>query len=174
MNISSTVLLRNISFLDGNFIGTTAVYYWMSRQNRRIKIKIDENMICQGSCMFMPMEYFKRLIYPLDESSYGYYIGEQFEIMMKVWLSGGKCIVNKNTWYAHLWKGNQYKEYYLKTCGVNLPKRDTHKGREDGIKYQTEYWLKDKWPGRIHGFEWLVDKFSPVPGWPEDKSQWML
>lgn len=159
---------------DGIFIGTTAVYYWMVRQRQRKTIAVDENMICQGSCMFMPMKYFRDLIYPMDEVNYGPYIGEQFEIGMKVWLSGGRCMVNKNTWYAHLWKGDAYKLRYLQERGEHLPKRDEHDSRAAGIDYQTRYWLGNQWPDRIHDFDWLLDRFWPVPGWPDERDKWTL
>ena len=77
---------------------------------------------------------------------------------MKTWLGGGSVKVTKRTWYAHLHKGKRYgRGYYISRRSWNA-----------GLAYSSDYWLKDRWPGRLHNFEWLIDRFWSVPTWPDD------
>jgi len=33
--------------------------------------------------------------------------------------------------------------------------------------------MNNEEPGMTHKMEWLVEKFWPVPTWPEDRSKWI-
>jgi GT2 family glycosyltransferase len=130
---------------------------WWARQEANAEILVDENMAFQGSCMFMPSSLFRSLG-PLQVEGYGGFILDSEEMSNKCWLSGGKVMVNKKTYYAHLHKGKEYGRMYF------INKWELRRGR----KYHIDYWMHDRWPGAIHKFEWLVDHFWPIPGWPED------
>lgn len=140
---------------------------WMKRKGP----EIDETMSFQGSCWIMPMQYFRDLIYPMDEANYGLFIGEPQEIAMKVWLSGGRVMVNKRTWYAHLWKGRWYREKFRERYGKDYT-RVGRQERKRGNAYSLDYWFFDRWEGAKYKLEWLVEKFWPVPTWPEEREQW--
>jgi glycosyltransferase involved in cell wall biosynthesis len=146
---------------------------WMERGKGREGIYIDETMSFQGSCWMMPMRYFCDLIYPMDEANYGMFIGEPQEIGAKVWLSGGKVMVNKRTWYAHLYKGQGYRAKFLEQKGFGYT-RVGRQERKRGNAYSLDYWFFNRWPERKHDLSWLVDRFSPVPTWPEERSQWTI
>jgi hypothetical protein len=65
---------------------------------------------------------------------------------------------DKKTWYAHLHKGKQYGTSF------KLSKR---------VKYDVEekivdFWMNNKWPKQTRNFSWLVNKFWPLEGWPEN------
>src|SRR3989304_3500189 len=32
----------------------------------------------------------------------------------------------------------------------------------------AEYWMKDSWKEAVHPLSWLIDRFWPVPTWPEN------
>jgi len=123
----------------------------------RKDILIDDLMTFQGSCWFMHKDYFFNIIHPMDHENY-YFFQESQELGMKVWLSGGRVVVNKNTWYAHLHKGRFFGR------GFFLSK----KRKIESERYSTDFWVNNKWDKRIHDFKWLVDKFWPLPGWLED------
>jgi len=112
--------------------------------------KIDDLMAFQGSCWFMYRSYFYDLEL-MDEENYGQSGNEAQEIALKCWLSGGRCLVNKNTWYAHLHK----KEMNYKL----------EKGTKDKSRAQTEKWRKKGWHKQTKYLQWLIDKFYPVPTW---------
>jgi glycosyltransferase involved in cell wall biosynthesis len=62
--------------------------------------EIEETPSMQGSCYLMKREYFYWLEL-MDEKKYGTFWAESQEIGLKCWLSGGRMLVNKKTWYAH-------------------------------------------------------------------------
>lgn len=158
-------------YQNGETVGLHAKYWWYAREAARMAYDVDENMAFQGSCWFMPMDYFRRLIYPMDDANYGMFIGEPQEIGLKVWLGGGRNMLNKNVWYAHLWKGKPYRELHQKTMGFPY----TRVGYNELVKgnaYSTDFWFNNRWEKRVHDLAWLVERFWPVPGWPEDRSLW--
>jgi len=128
---------------------------WFERGKARTNIPIDDDMTSQGSCWFMHRKYFQ----PLEDRGYGTFIQEMQEIGLRAWLTGGRLVVNKNTWYAHLWKGKKWGRMY------DLSRAESKLG---------EIFSADRWfnnsalKNRVHNFEWLVDKFWPVPTWPEN------
>ncbi len=61
---------------------------------------IEETPSSQGSCWLMKKEYFYELEL-MDEETYGTFWSEFQEIGLKCWLSDGRVLVNKRTWYAH-------------------------------------------------------------------------
>jgi glycosyltransferase involved in cell wall biosynthesis len=136
---------------------------WPERGRTRIDIPIDEDMSFQGSCWFMPAKHFAWMG-GMQEEGYGTFIGEPQEIGLKTWLGGGKTMVNKLTWYAHLHKGKQYGR------GYSMPKSELVAGN----LYSVDTWMHNKWERRIHDLSWLIERFWPVPTWPEDRSLWTL
>jgi hypothetical protein len=43
-----------------------------------------------------------------------------------------------------------------------------------GNRYSVNYWMNNSWEDRIHDIEWLVERFWPVPSWPDDRSLWKM
>lgn len=128
-------------------------------------LMIDDTMSWQGSCYFLRKSYWDKL-FPngLDDVNYGTFTQEAQEIGNKVWLTGGRLVVNKNTWYAHWHKGKSGKGY-----GFSNEQYQKHMaGTERGRLYCIDHWLNDREPGIIHDFAWLLEKFWPVPTWPEN------
>jgi len=113
----------------------------------------DDIMSSQGSCWFMKKDYFHELDL-MDEVKYGTFASEFQEIGLKCWLSGGRVIVNKKTWYAHWHK--------TETRGYSLNKADGDKAVEF-----VKQWMdgKYKWEYQKHTIDWLVEHFAPVPTW---------
>jgi len=139
---------------------------WNERTENRVNILIDETMTFQGSCWFANKEEFmKRVGYLNDDpNGYGTFNSEAQELGLKYWLGGGKVMVNKKTWYAHLWKGKPYREKYLELYGKTYA-RTGHNQRLNGIAYTVDFWMNNRWENRIHDLEWLIDRFKPVPTW---------
>ncbi len=130
----------------------------------RADILIDDLMTFQGSAYFMSKKHWERLG-GLDTSLYGPFTHESQEISNKTWLSGGRCVVNKKTWYAHLHKGKKYGTGYGFTTKQWIQmKADMEFGRRACM----DIWLNNKEPGMIYDWKWLIDKFWPVPHWPQD------
>ena len=134
---------------------------WTKRAHERQDILIDEEMSSQGSCWFMQRKYFNRHIGPLDTDRYGNFVQEFQEIGLKAWLGGGRVLVNKKTWYAHLHKGKEYGRGYF------ISKGEMARGAQAAV----DYWMFDEWTQRVHDIKWLIERFWPVPHWPTNWEQ---
>ncbi len=136
---------------------------WVERAKERKDILIDDEMSSQGSCWFMSRKHFDRLG-GLQCKGYGTFIQEFQEIGNKTWLLGGRVVINKKTWYAHLHKGKTYRRgYYI-----------SQKKMVDGALYSTWFWLTDQLKDRKYNFKWLVEKFWPIPTWSLDWEKQMV
>ncbi len=134
---------------------------WLERGSERLdpKYDIDDTMSFQGSCWFMHKTWFNEFLKGMDENEiYGGWAQEPTEIGNKTWLGGGEVKVNKKTWYAHLHKGKAYGRGF----------KWDEKQIIEGHNYAANYWMNNLWAERIHDIDWLVDKFKPVPTWPDN------
>lgn len=131
------------------------------KRPERKDILIDDTPTMQGSCYFMKKSYWEKL-FPdgLDDENYGTFTQEAQEISNKAWLSGGRVVVNKKTWYAHFHKGKKGKGY-----GFSREQYKRHLiGTEKGRVYSINYWLKVT--DFKHNWNWFVtEKFPDMPGW---------
>jgi glycosyltransferase involved in cell wall biosynthesis len=88
-----------------------------------------------------------------DESLYLW--GESApETSLKCWLSGGRQILVKDVWFAHYFR-NRFP-YHMSAGGIQRNKQAT-----------KEFWLGGHYPQQKRSLAWLLDKFWPVPTWPE-------
>jgi hypothetical protein len=81
------------------------------------------------------------------------------EIAAKSWLSGGRQVVNKKTWFAHMFRTQDGFGFPYPLSG-----RQVQKARE----HSKQLWQGDLWPKAKHPLSWMLDKFYPVPGWHDD------
>jgi glycosyltransferase involved in cell wall biosynthesis len=138
-----------------------AIWPERARERSAPEYDIDDTMSFQGSFWFMHRRHFFDFLGGMSEVGYGGFSQEPQEIGNKTWLGGGRLVVNKKTWYAHLHKGTRYgRGYFMSKAEV-----------VSGHGYSARYWMENQWPDRVHDIEWLIDKFWPVPTWPED---WQL
>jgi len=133
--------------LTGNF--------WQKEHEKK-DILIDDILTFQGSCWFMHRDKFFE-IECLDDKHYNFHQEAQ-ELGFKIWLSGGRVVRNKKTWYAHLHKGARYGR------GFRLSKRLMVASEI----YSTDLWMNNKWHKQTKDLKWLIDKFWPLEGWPDD------
>jgi len=136
--------------------------HWSERTADRTDVRpLDENMKLHGSAWFMSREHYWDRLGGLDpENGAGSWNGEDIEITMKTWLGpwGGRLLVNKDTWYAHMHRGGQRpREWHVST-------RDAYRS----AAWTAEYWMANRWEERAHDVDWLIEKFWPIPGWVED------
>jgi glycosyltransferase involved in cell wall biosynthesis len=120
------------------------------------KYDIDEELSFQGSCWFMHRDHFYDMEL-MDDENWGPFWNEAQEIGFKTWLSGGKVMRNKKTWYAHLHKGKKEGR------GYQMPKH----WAVQGASYANEWLYNDKmWHKQIYPLSWLIERFMPMPTWP--------
>jgi glycosyltransferase involved in cell wall biosynthesis len=118
---------------------------------------ISETMSLQGSCFMCTREKYFEL--DLCSEEFGSWGSQGIEVACKTWLSGGRVLVNHETWYAHLFrtKGGDFGfPYHL--SGSQVSKAKAH---------ARELFFNSKWPKTIHPLSWLLEKFWPVKGWTD-------
>ncbi len=123
--------------------------------------RVDDLQTFQGSFWMMSKKKYLQ-VGGLDEKMCDLMENEPQELGFKVWLSGGRCIVNKNTWYAHMHKNEQPRDVNGRTWKLS------YKAMRETGRFQTWYWMNNKWPLRARDIEWFVDHFWPIPSWPEN------
>lgn len=116
-----------------------------------------ETMSIQGSCFMLTKEkYFKLDICSEEFHSWGQ---QGVEVACKTWLSGGRVISNLNTWYAHMFRTNNFGGF---------PYSNPQPLIDENRELSRELFQRDKWNKAIHKFQWLLDKFNP-PYWKISK-----
>lgn len=107
---------------------------------------VTETMCLQGSCWLVTRETYWD--WDLGDESLGSWGGQGAELGIKAWYNGGKCVTNKNCYYAHLFREKEEDFPY---------KRDKAK-----IKVTTDEILKRYKDRRIAG---LIKLFNYPADW---------
>jgi len=120
---------------------------------------IDETPQIHGSGWFMTKDRFFDLGgFPVTDL-YGH-AQEPLWLALRNWFAGGKVMVNKKCWYAHLHQETKDK-------GFNLG----HRAEERTYNLVATHFMSDP---QIEGF---IDRFWPMPTWPEDwkeqRAKWL-
>ena len=117
-----------------------------------------ETMSLQGSCFMMTKEkYFELNICDEEFGSWG---NQGIEVATKTWLTGGRVLVNHNTWYAHMFR----------TQGGDFSFPYEQKGNEVSkckAKVRKVLW-KNQLPNQKHPLSWLIKRFMPIKNWTEE------
>ena len=112
--------------------------------------QVCEVMSNLGATWFSTVRYWWQ-IGGHDESLYTW--GESApETSLKCWLGGGRQLLNKNVWFAHMFR--RRFPYAISGPAIKQNKART-----------KEYWLNGEYPLQVQPVEWLVRRFAPVPTW---------
>ena len=122
------------------------------------KTGFTETMSLQGSCFMATKKLYQKL--NLCDETLGSWGNQGLEVACACWLSGGRVLVNHNTWYAHMFR----------TQGGDFSFPYEQRGRE---VQKTKNYIKDKFwdmkhPTQIYSVKWLLEKFTPVKGWSDE------
>jgi len=141
----------------GRFDNTLHWQYWRRYHHRRPDANQDiaDVMSSVGACFLMHRDHYLALD-GLDEG-HGFWGQVGTEVACKSWLSGGRQVVNKKTWFSHLFRVGTMK----------FPYPLSGNAQERARVYSRDLWLNDKWPKAVHPLSWLIDKFKPIPSWHE-------
>lgn len=139
-------------------------YHHTFKERPASRGNIVDVMSSVGAAFFMRRERFFELG-GLDEAhgSWG-----QFgtEIACKSWLSGGRHVVNKNTWFAHLFR-TQGGDF-----GFPYPMKGSD--QDKARAHSRKLWLENTWPGQTRPLSWLIEKFAPLPDWHDPQNAEVL
>lgn len=138
------------------FDNTLHFQYWGEYKSKQ-KGDLVETMSLQGSCFLVTREKYFDL--ELCDEAHGSWGQQGVEVACKTWLSGGRVIVSKKTWYAHMFR----------TQGGDFGFPYPNPGIEKARAYSRDLWIGGKWPKAKHSLSWLIERFAPVPDWDVSK-----
>lgn len=128
--------------------------YWRAYKKRAGSGPLVETMSLLGACWMMRRERYWELG-GLDEL-HGSWGQMGTEVACKSWLSGGKLLCNRTTWFAHLFRTQK---------GFGFPYHLSGRQVSQARAHSRWLWEQGNWEKAIHPLSWLVEKFAPVPGW---------
>lgn len=135
-------------------------FKYFGEYKRQQKGDIVETMSLQGSCFMVTQDKYWEL--ELCDESWGSWGQQGTEVALKTWLSGGRVVCNKKTWYAHLFRTRK---------GFTWPYPPPGKSQRNARKLSKDIFLNDKWDKAVHPLSWLIGKFAPIPDWEEHVSR---
>lgn len=119
---------------------------------------ITETMSLQGSCWMLTRDKFWGL--GICDENFGSWGSQGIEVAVKTWLSGGRVMVNKKTWYAHMFR--------TQGGDFGFPYPMSGSAQEKAKTFARDLFFNNKWDKQVHPLSWLVEKFWPVKGWSEE------
>ena len=128
-----------------------AGYRWDIKSEEKKDVMIDDIMITQGSFVFMTRKWFDKMGF-MQLEGYTGWGQEGEEVCMKTVLNGGRAVVDKNTWYAHLHKGQMHGRMYKWTTV------------EPSYDYSYNYWVNE----HKDFFVKLIKDNLPIPNFHAD------
>ena len=118
---------------------------------------IVETMSLQGSAFMCTREKYWDL--NICDEEFGSWGSQGIEVACKFWLSGGRVLVNKKTWYAHCFRTKAEFGFPYPISGKQI---------QNAKRKARDMFFKNKWGRAIRPLSWLVEKFWPVPGWKDE------
>ena len=142
---------------------------WPERAEEYEDEMLITDMGYQGSMWFMQREHWHRIGGMNPDDGYGTFGEEPQELGLKTQLGPweGEVMRNKKTWYAHWSKPMEHWHTDPGEAG-RVPTNEFHAAND----WAFQYWWNNRWEERLHDFEWLIDKFWPIPKWP-DNWKWL-
>lgn len=117
-----------------------------------------ETMSLQGSCFMLTKERYFAL--DVCDEAFGSWGSQGLEVGIKSWLSGGRVLCNKRTFYAHCFR--------TQGADFGFPYPLSGNQVEHAKNMAREIFFKNKWPLQVRNIDWLIEKFWPVSGWEEE------
>lgn len=127
-------------------------FKWDERTLKEWDIPIAETAEFQGSCWFQTKEWYQRMHFMQIEGYTGWG-QESEELALTTVKNGGKVMTNKNTFYAHLHKGERYGRMYWMSRQEN----------RESYLYAYNKWIVEE----NDFFISYIERFPRMPGWPD-------
>lgn len=120
-----------------------------------------ESMSLQGSCFMLTRDKYWEL--NIGNEEYGSWGSQGLQVACSFWLSGGRVLINLNTYYAHLFR-TQGGDF-----GFPYPQAQSKINRAKA-KAKDKF-FNNKFEKQTRPIIWLVDKFWPVKMWTEEQRE---
>lgn len=112
---------------------------------------LTESMSIQGSAFMLTKERYQTL--NICDEEFGNWGNQGIEVACKTWLSGGRVLINHNTWYAHMFRTQ---------TGWKFPWESSERQIQKTKKEVWESFFGGKWDKQTKPVSWLIEKFMPI------------
>ncbi len=119
---------------------------------------LTETMSLQGSCWMLTRDRYWEL--EICDERFGGWGSQGIEVAVKSWLSGGRVLVNHNTWYGHMFR--------TQGGDFGFPYPISGKDQKKAQTYARDLFFNNNWPKQVRPLSWLLEKFWPVRGWTDE------
>lgn len=143
---------------------TTLHFQYWNKYGKNQDGDIIETMSAQGSCFMLTKKRYWEL--DISEEEFGSWGQQGTEVACKTWLSGGRLVTNRNTWYAHMFR--------TQGGDFSFPYKQDNKQVSHARKYSRDLFIYNRWKGQKKPLSWLLEKFKPVPDWHDKNGEKML
>jgi len=133
-------------------------FQYFNEYKHKQKGDLVETMSLQGSCFMMTRDKYWEL--GICDESFGSWGSQGIEVAVKTWLSGGRVICNKKTWYAHMFR--------TQGGDFSFPYQQHQSKVEIAKKKARDLFFNNKWDKAVRPLSWLVERFWPVFKWTEE------
>lgn len=116
-----------------------------------------ETMSLQGSCFIISRKRYWEL--NICDEAFGSWGSQGIEVACKSWLSGGRVVVNHNTWYAHMFR--------TQGGDFSFPYPQTGRAVQTAKSHARDIFFGNQWHLQVHPLSWLVERFWPIEHWKQ-------
>lgn len=120
-----------------------------------------DTMSLLGACWLLTRDRYWEL--NICDENHGSWGQQGTEVACKAWLSGGRLVCNKRTWFAHMFR--------TQGGDFGFPYPMSNSAVDKARKYSRQLWEPNdptrlpNWDKAVHPLSWLIEKFAPVPDW---------
>ena len=114
-----------------------------------------ETFSSQGSCFMLTRDKYWEL--NISDEEHGSWGQQGTEVACKTWLSGGRLVTNRKTWYSHMFR--------TQGGDFGFPYPQSGRQLENARKYSKKLFLENTFDKQIYPLSWLLEKFKPLPDW---------
>lgn len=115
---------------------------------REQKGDVVETMSLQGSFFMLTRDKYWEL--NICDESWGGWGQQGTEVALKTWLSGGRVVCIRNTWYAHMFRTQS---------GFAFPWGNPARQQEQARKKCMELFFKNQWDKQVRPMSWVIERF---------------
>ena len=136
---------------------------YMKRPEGRPVDGLTESMSLQGSFFMLTREKYWEL--DISSETFPSWGSQGIEVACKTWLSGGRVVVNHDTWYGHMFR--------TQGGDFSFPYPQSGRGVNKAKEHARNIFFENRWEGQTLPLSWLLEKFWPVRGWNDEEFKLM-
>lgn len=115
--------------------------------------EVAETMSLQGSFFMLTRDRYWEL--NICDESWGGWGQQGTEVALKTWLSGGRVVCHRGTWYAHMFRTNNQVAFPWNKGLKESQGKQQRRARQTCV----DLFKNNKWDKQVRGLSWLIERF---------------